>query len=90
MGHLSHVICHVSPVMCYVLPVTCHMSHVTFFFNEKNMKNGQRGGASLWRVCYGTKLIARVSKYSKYSKYSVQAHAEQKLTESSTKCGAVH
>ena len=84
MGHHSHVTCHVSPVMCYVLPITCHMSPVTFFVMKKIRKNGQRGGASRWRVCYGTKLIARVSKYS------VQAHAEQKLTESSTACGAVH
>ena len=47
MCHLSHVTCHVS---C----VKCHVSHV-----EKE-NEGQRGGASRWRVCYQRGLLRLV------------------------------
>ena len=56
MCHVSHVTCHVSHVICHMSHVTCYMP---FFLHlrrkrrrKKLEKNGQSGGASLWRVCY--------------------------------------
>ena len=66
MWHVSHITGHLSPVTCPLSPVSCKIN--TFFIKKKIRmpflsfkKNGQRGEASWWRVCYQRILSRLVS-----------------------------